>query len=354
MSKRASVRRLRRASRSMADALVLAPPKSTPACSAWSRRCWSSGRLRHLSGIWRRYGGLFGGAFLTPRNLWILLVQTSSIAVMATGMVLVIVMRHIDLSVGSMLSLVGWSTGVLQVYSCPADLGVGHPVDLDHRGRRRPRRSARSSARSTASSIAYPAIPAFIVTLGGLIACRGVRLLARQRRHRRADGQDLQAHRRRHRWLDRRRSGAGSLALHRLRRHRPRARHGRRQRRRFNFPLRPVWAEVRLPALGSAAVLGATAIVNCLSAGRPAIADNSIRRPSATACICMAAESGLSHRAIGIAMPVLIALAVGVVDDLHRHAHALRPLCLRHRRQSGSGRTRRHQHQAADGHGLHR
>ena len=33
-----------------------------------------------------------GGAFLTPRNLWTLLVQTSSIAVMATGMVLVIVL----------------------------------------------------------------------------------------------------------------------------------------------------------------------------------------------------------------------------------------------------------------------
>ena len=40
---------------------------------------------------------------MTPRNLWNLLVQTSSIAVMATGMVLIIVMRHIDLSVGSML-----------------------------------------------------------------------------------------------------------------------------------------------------------------------------------------------------------------------------------------------------------
>ncbi len=43
------------------------------------------------------------GAFLTPRNLWNLSVQTSSIAVMATGMVLIIVTRHIDLSVGSLL-----------------------------------------------------------------------------------------------------------------------------------------------------------------------------------------------------------------------------------------------------------
>ena len=46
------------------------------------------------------------GLFLSPRNLWNLSVQTSSIAVMATGMVLVIVMRHIDLSVGSIIGFV--------------------------------------------------------------------------------------------------------------------------------------------------------------------------------------------------------------------------------------------------------
>ena len=35
------------------------------------------------SGILRgNFGGLLGGSFLTPRNLWTLLVQTSSIAVM--------------------------------------------------------------------------------------------------------------------------------------------------------------------------------------------------------------------------------------------------------------------------------
>ena len=60
-------------------------------------------------------GGLFGGSFLTSRNLWILLVQTSVIAVMTTGMVLVIVLRQIDLSVGSMLSVVAVATGVLQL-----------------------------------------------------------------------------------------------------------------------------------------------------------------------------------------------------------------------------------------------
>ena len=77
------------------------------------------------SGILRPGTRLFGGSFLTPRNLWTLLVQTSSIAVMTTGMVLIIVMRHIDLSVGSMLSLVAVAGAVLQVFILAPAIGVG-------------------------------------------------------------------------------------------------------------------------------------------------------------------------------------------------------------------------------------
>jgi hypothetical protein len=68
------------------------------------------------------------GVFLTPRNLWNLTVQTSSIAVMATGMVLVIVMRHIDLSVGSIVAFVANVVGVTQVYLLPQYLGLGSPL----------------------------------------------------------------------------------------------------------------------------------------------------------------------------------------------------------------------------------
>ena len=59
------------------------------------------------------------GLFLTPRNLWNLTVQTSSIAIMATGMVLVIVMRHIDLSVGSIVAFVSTIIGISQVWFLP-------------------------------------------------------------------------------------------------------------------------------------------------------------------------------------------------------------------------------------------
>ena len=54
--------------------------------------------------------------------------QTASVAVMATGMVLVIVTRNIDLSVGSMLGFVGMIMGVMQAEILPSYLGFGHPA----------------------------------------------------------------------------------------------------------------------------------------------------------------------------------------------------------------------------------
>src|SRR5690348_15151106 len=121
-------------------------------------------------------GGLFGGSFLTSRNLWILLVQTTVIAVMTTGMVLVIVLRQIDLSVGSMLSLVAVATGVLQVFELGPMLGVGHPIIWI---------VAVVFAIGLGSAIgfinglliAFGQIPSFIVTLGGLIAFSGTAFL---------------------------------------------------------------------------------------------------------------------------------------------------------------------------------
>ena len=47
---------------------------------------------------------LTDGRFLTPRNIFNLTIQTVSVAIMATGMVFVIVTRNIDLSVGALLA----------------------------------------------------------------------------------------------------------------------------------------------------------------------------------------------------------------------------------------------------------
>src|SRR5262245_21259869 len=67
-----------------------------------------------LIAIWIAFQVLSGGDFLTARNLWNLSVQSTSIAIMATGMVLIIVSRNIDLSVGSLLGFLGYTMAVVQ------------------------------------------------------------------------------------------------------------------------------------------------------------------------------------------------------------------------------------------------
>eukprot|EP01035_Chromulina_nebulosa_P045610 gene45611-61777_t len=78
--------------------------------------------------IWIGFHILSNGLFLTPRNLWNLSVQAASVSVMATGMVLVIVTRTIDLSVGSILGFVGMIMAVLQARILPPIIGFEHPM----------------------------------------------------------------------------------------------------------------------------------------------------------------------------------------------------------------------------------
>ncbi len=278
------------------------------------------------SGILRPNEGLFGGAFLTPRNLWTLLVQTSSISVMATGMVLVIVMRHIDLSVGSMLSLVAVVVAVVQVYILAPSMGVGHPaiwvigviVAL-----------ALGSAIGAVNGflIAYAQIPAFIVTLGGLIAfsgmaflvAKGVTVAPLDNTFKIIGGNTPEG------WFGPAMSWAIAvvacvvIVLAIL--------NGRRQRKRFRFPLRPVWAEITLAVMGSALVLGITAVLNSypwpFGLVRDYAAANGITPPEgiqdrAGDAICMAGDKVVRCTEgfimyTGYALPVIIAVLVGIV-----------------------------------------
>jgi D-xylose transport system permease protein len=139
------------------------------------------GMLAALALIWIgfHYYGLFVngfGAFLTPRNLWNLSVQTSSIGIMATGMVLVIITRHIDLSVGSMLGFIAIIMGTVQVNILPQYLGLGHPmiwIIAIFAGLL----MGTLLGAFQGWMIAYGTIPAFIVTLGGLLVWRGAGFL---------------------------------------------------------------------------------------------------------------------------------------------------------------------------------
>src|SRR5437867_11929062 len=83
------------------------------------------GMIGALIVIWVLFNIVSGGTFLTARNLWNLSVQSASIAIMATGMVLVIVSRNIDLSVGSMLGFLGYTMAMFQAVWIPQSLGLG-------------------------------------------------------------------------------------------------------------------------------------------------------------------------------------------------------------------------------------
>ena len=131
------------------------------------------GMLGALLVIWVGFNIWSGGTFLTPRNLWNLTVQTSAVAIMATGMVLIIVSRNIDLSVGSMLAVVGMAMALLQAEILPDWIGFDHPLPWVITLILGIAFGAAIGAFQGAI-VAYVGVPSFIVTLGGLLAWRGV------------------------------------------------------------------------------------------------------------------------------------------------------------------------------------
>ncbi len=113
------------------------------------------------------------GRFLTPRNIFNLTIQTVSVAIMACGMVFVIVNRHIDLSVGALLATTSAVMAMMQTQVLPEMFGLGHPMIWV---------LAVISGLLVGTLIGafqgwlvgYLTIPAFIVTLGGFLVWRNV------------------------------------------------------------------------------------------------------------------------------------------------------------------------------------
>jgi D-xylose transport system permease protein len=252
------------------------------------------------------YGVLVNGEgfFLTPRNLWNLSVQTSSIGIMATGMVLVIVTRNIDLSVGALVGVTAMVMGILQVEILPQYLGLGHGAIW----------IVTVIVGMTLGAfigafhgwlIAYRGIPAFIVTLGGLLIWRGSAFLA-------AGGKTISpvdptfallgggpygAIGATGSWIVGILACAGVMWL---------LYSGRKNRRHHDFKLRPMWAETFLGALGCGVILGAVLLVNAYPWPR-----GIIRQYAAKNNIEVPAEGMfISH---GFAIPVLILIVVGIL-----------------------------------------
>ena len=117
-----------------------------------------------LIGIWLIFAFVTEGVFLTPRNLSNLFVQTVTTAILAIGMVLVIVTGHIDLSVGSVLGFAGAVCALCMIKlewgvfpSVVVTLLVGLAIGVWH-----------------GFWVAYRKVPAFIVSLASMLAFRGL------------------------------------------------------------------------------------------------------------------------------------------------------------------------------------
>jgi len=117
---------------------------------------------------------LTDGRFLTPRNIFNLTIQTVSVAIMATGMVFIIVTRHIDLSVGAVLATCSALMAMMQVRFLP---GLG--LEIGHWAIPWIAITAGLVVGSVIGAfngwlVGYQGIPAFIVTLGGFLVWRNV------------------------------------------------------------------------------------------------------------------------------------------------------------------------------------
>jgi D-xylose transport system permease protein len=218
------------------------------------------GMIGVLLTIWVIFHFISGGTFITPRNLWNLSVQTSTIAIMATGMVLVIVSRNIDLSVGSMVGTVGMVMAVMQVEWLPPLMGLGNSwiwlitlvvgVIL-----------GAAIGAFQGSIVAYVGVPSFIVTLGGLLVWRGFAWLTASGRTIAPMDETFQligggaqgSLGETGSWIVGGLACVGIVALMVM---------GRRRRRKFGFRLRPAWLDVVLGVLGCAVVLGAVWMMN--------------------------------------------------------------------------------------------
>ena len=211
----------------------------------------TAGMFLALGGIWIALDLATDGVFLSARNLYNLAVQSSAVGVMAMGMVLVIVSRHIDLSVGSVLGFTGMVVAALQVeagWAWPLGAGLGLGLGA-------------AIGAWQGYWIAYRGVPAFVVTLAGLLVFRGAAWLV-------TDGRTVAP-------LDpafQRLGGGlegsigtawswtlGALAVAAVGAWLWRARSGRRA---YGVPMRPRWAELLSFTLWCAGIAGFVAVMN--------------------------------------------------------------------------------------------
>jgi len=220
------------------------------------------GMLVALAAILLTFNILSGGKFFQPTNMVTLAVQAAGVAIIATGMVLVIVSRNIDLSVGSVVGVIAMTYALLMTDWMPNILGMG--PDFPFRWVIALGLGVGLGAAIGALQgfiIAYIGVPSFIVTLGGLLSIRGVvwylssgaAVSGLDSSFQLIGGGALGSVGGTVTWI------LGVVACIPIV---ASLINGRRQRRRYGFPVRPVWAEVLLAVIGCAAAVGLAAFAN--------------------------------------------------------------------------------------------
>ena len=115
------------------------------------------------------FGPLVNWTNFSGRNITNIFFQFSYVFILATGMVQCIIILGIDLSVGSVCAFIGalsayiYNTGVGMVVTVVASLAIGFTIGAFQ-----------------GWFIAYPKVPAFIVTLAGMMLFRGLTYIVTQ------------------------------------------------------------------------------------------------------------------------------------------------------------------------------
>ena len=216
------------------------------------------GMLVALAAILLTFHILSGGKLFQPTNMTTMAVQAANVAIIATGMVLIIVSRNIDLSVGSVVGVIAMTYALLMTDWMPA-LGMG--VDFPFRWVIALGIGVLLGAFIGGVQgfiIAYIGVPSFIVTLGGLLSIRGAVWYL-------SNGAAVSGLDPTFQLIGGGATGSiggtltwalaivGCIAIVVL------LMNSRRQRRRHGFAVRPIWAEV---VLGILAVVGVAAFAN--------------------------------------------------------------------------------------------
>jgi putative multiple sugar transport system permease protein len=147
-----------------AGELPAAPPRRSPRRLSFNPR--QSGIYVAFALIVVLFTVLTDGALLQPQNISNIVVQNSYILILAIGMILIIIAGHIDLSAGSVVAVTGAISAVLMV-----NLAVPWPLALLI--------TIAAGALIGAFQgywVAFFGIPAFIVTLAGMLVFRALTL----------------------------------------------------------------------------------------------------------------------------------------------------------------------------------